>query len=204
VPSSLQSARLKARLAQIGIRNARRSVYPVAQASYTWNLDDHNSVGVSLESRTLQPKVDYSYQEPGRSFPQNEINGTFQIGVSVAISPGVFQGLAATDAQLRAAQDGVDAAERAAAIQRASLDNDLAQAQAQLALGQRKLADAEATLREAQTRERLGLDIPLTTQRAALDRTQRALDLRQAQRDVLAKTLAYYTFFSRPLTEVPQ
>lgn len=203
-PASVERARLDAALAGVGIRNARRSVYPVAQASYTWNLDDRNSVGVSLESRTLQPKVSYTYQDPGRSFPQDQIHGTFQIGVSVALSPGVFQGLEATDAQLRAAQDGVDAAERAAEVQRAGLDNDLAQARAQLTLAQRKLDDAEATLSEAQTRERLGLDIPLTTQRAALDRTQRALDLAQAQRDVLAKTLAYYTFFARPLTEVPQ
>ncbi len=196
---SVQKARLSASLAGVSVRNATRSVYPVVQAGYTWNVDSKDSVGVSIESRTLQPKVSYGFQSPGSSFPQDQINGSFQIGVSMTISPGVIDGLRATHAQLRAAQDGVDAAVRSAAVQKASLDNDLAQAKRALSLAQRQLDDAHATLQEDQTRERLGLGTPLTTQQAALDLTQRQLDLQQARQDTLAKTLAYYRFYAHPL-----
>ncbi|HKJ95783.1 MAG TPA: TolC family protein, partial [Gammaproteobacteria bacterium] len=174
-------------------------VYPVVQAGYTWNVDSKDSLGVSIESRTLQPKISYDFQSPGTSFPQDQVNGSFQIGVSMTFSPGVIDGLQATHAQLRAAQDGIDAASNNAAVQKASLDNDLAQAKGALSLAQRKLDDARATLQEDQTREKLGLGTPLTTQQAALDLTQRQLDLQQARQDVLAKTLAYYRFYAHPL-----
>ena len=196
---SVQKARLNAELAGVSVRNATRSVYPVVQAGYTWNVDSKDSLGVSIESRTLQPKISYGFQSPGTAFPQDQINGSFQIGVSMTISPGVIDGLQATHAQLRAAQDGIDAAASNAAVQKASLDNDLAQAKGALSLAQRKLDDARATLQEDQTREKLGLGTPLTTQQAALDLTQRQLDLQQARQDVLAKTLAYYRFYAHPL-----
>ena len=196
---SVQKARLNGDLAAVSVRNATRSVYPVVQAGYTWNVDSKDSLGISIESRTLQPKVSYDFQSPGTSFPQDQINGSFQIGVSMNISPGVIDGLQATHAQLRAAQDAVDAAVRSAAVQKASLDNDLTQAKGALRLAQRQLDDARATLREDQTRENLGLGTPLTTQQAALDLTQRQLDLQQARQDVLAKTLAYYRFYAHPL-----
>jgi outer membrane protein TolC len=196
---SVQKARLSAELAAISVRNATRSVYPVVQAGYTWNVDSKDSLGVSIESRTLQPKVSYDFQSPGTSFPQDQINGSFQIGVSLTFSPGVIDGLQATHAQLRAAQDGVDAAVRSAAVQKAALDNDLAQAKRALSLAQRQVDDARTTLHEDQTREKLGLGTPLTTQQAALDLTQRQLDLQQARQDALAKTLAYYRFYAHPL-----
>jgi len=200
---SLQKARLSAELAAVSVANATRSVYPVVQAGYTWNLDNKESLGVSIESRTLQPKVSYGYQSPGASFPQDHINGSFQIGVSLTISPGVIDGLDATHAQLRAARDGVDAAQRGAAVQKASLDNDLAQAQRALSLAHRKVDDATKTLQEDRSRESLGLGTPLETQQAALDLTQAQLSLQQARQDVLAKTLAYYRFYAKPLVPQP-
>lgn len=201
-PVSVQRADLNAALVEVGIRSARRSVYPVAQASYNWNIDDHNTVGIALESRTLQPKLSYSYSDPGTPYPQNATYGNLTIGVSAKISPGVFQGLAATDANLRAAQSNVEAAERAATVQRASLDNALAQARRTLVLERRKLDDARATLDEAGKRETLGLDIPLTTQNASLELTRQALSVRQARQDVFDKTLAYYSFYALPLSHV--
>lgn len=196
---AVQQATLSAELAGVSVRNATRSVYPVVQAGYTWNIDNQDSVGVSIESRTLQPKVSYDFQSPGTSFPQDQINGSFQIGVSMTISPGVIDGLQATQAQLRAAQDGVAAAERRAGVQKASLDNDLAQAKRALSLAQRQVDDARTTLHEDQTRQKLGLATPLATQQAALDLTQRQLDLQQARQTLLAKTLAYYRFYAQPL-----
>jgi outer membrane protein len=198
---AVQKAQLSAELAGVSVRNATRSVYPVVQAGYTWNVDSQDSLGISIESRTLQPKISYNFQSPGSVFPENDVNGNFQIGISMSISPGVIDGLNATHAQLRAAQDGVDAAKRNTAVQKASLDNDLAQAKRSLSLAQRKVDDARKTLEEDQTREKLGLGDPLTTQQAALDLTQRQLDLQQARQDVLAKTLAYYTFYARPLVK---
>ncbi len=203
VALSVQRSRLSEQLANVGVRNARRSVYPVVQAGYTWNLDDQNSLGVSIESRTLQPKVSYDFQDPGRSFPQDQIHGTFQVGVSASISPGVFQGLEATDAQLQAAKEGVDASVQAATVQKAQLDNALASARRALELARLKAKNARSTLEEAQKREGLGLDIPLATQRAALDLTQRTMDLSSARQNVLDAVLAYYGFFAQPLVAPP-
>lgn len=200
---SVQKARLSAELAGVSVASATRSVYPVVQAGYTWNIDPKDSVGVSIESRTLQPKLSYNFQTPGTVFPQNNINGSFQIGVSVAISPGVIDGLHAMHAQLLAARDGVAAAEKGAAIQKASLDNDLAQAKRALALARRKVDDATKTLHEDQARQALGIATPLSTQQAALDLTQAQLDLQQARQDTLAKTLAYYRFYAAPLVSQP-
>lgn len=203
VAASVRRAQLNAALVEIGIRSARRSVYPVAQASYTWNIDDHNKLGVALESRTLQPTLNYAYADPGASYPQNATNGTFTIGVSAVISPGVFLGLAATEANLRAAQGNVEAARQAAELQLASLDAGLARAQRDLELATRKLADATATLEEAERRESLGLDPPLLTQNAALDRTRAALDVQQTRQDVLDAICAYYAFYAIPLSATP-
>lgn len=196
---AVQKAQLSADLAAVSVRNATWSVYPVVQAGYTWNIDSEDSLGVSIESRTLQPKVSYKFQSPGTVFPENQVNGSFQIGVSMTISPGVIDGLNATHAQLRAAKDGVASAERNAAVQKATLDNDLAQAKRALNLAQRQVDDARKTLEEDQTRQKLGLGDPLTTQQSALDLTKRQLDLQQARQDVLAKTLAYYRFYAHPL-----
>ncbi len=200
---SVQKARLSADLAAVSVRNATRSVYPVVQASYTWNVDNEDSVGVSIESRTLQPKVSYDFQSPGTAFPEDQVNSSFQIGVSMTLSPGVIDGLQATRAQLRAARDGVASAERTAAVQKATLDNDLAQARRGLDLARRKADDARKTLAEDQTRQQLGLADPLTTQQAALDLTKSLLDLQKARQDVLAKTLAYYSFYAEPLVTRP-
>ncbi|MEJ2666004.1 MAG: TolC family protein [Deinococcales bacterium] len=200
---SVAKARISAQLAAVAVANATRSVYPVVQAGYTWNLDNENSLGVSIESRTLQPQVSYNFQTPGTVFPQNAINGSFQIGLSMNISPGVIDGLDAAHAQLRAARDGVAAAVKGAAVQKASLDNDLAQAKRALKLAQRKVEDATKTLHEDQSRQALGITTPLSTQQAALDLTQTQMDLQQARQDVLAMTLAYYRFYATPLVSQP-
>ncbi len=200
---TLARAKLSEALAEVSVRNATRSVYPVVQAGYTWNLDSKDSLGVSIESRTLQPKVSYTFQSPGTSFPQDQIKGSFQIGVSASFSPAVLDGLDATAAQLRAARDGVASAERSAAVQKASLANDLAQARRALTLAQRRVDDAATTLDEDRQRQTLGLASPLATQQAALDLTQRRLDLQQARQDVLAKVLAYYRFYAIPVASQP-
>lgn len=202
-PLAVRRAQLSEGLANVSVRSATRSVYPVVQAGYTWNIDSQDSIGVSIESRTLQPKVDYAFTSPGRSFPQDQTWGSFQIGVSASFSPGVIDGLDATAAQLRAARDGVDAARRGAAVQKASLDNDLAQARRALTLAQRQLDDARANLDEDRKREALGLSTPLVTQQAALELTQLQLALQQARQDVLAKTLAYHRFYALPLVSQP-
>jgi len=200
---SFAKARLSAELAAVSANSAVRSVYPVVQAGYTWNLDPKDSVGVSIESRTLQPKVSFDYQSPGSAYPQDQINGSFQIGVSLTISPGVIDGLNATRAQLQAAREAALAAERGAALQKASLDNDLARARRALTLAERKADDARKTFDEDRSREALGLGTPLQTQQAALDLTQAQLDLQQARQDTLNKTLAYYRFYGKPLVPQP-
>ena len=55
---------------------------------------------------------------------------------------------------------------------------------------------------EAQKREALGLDIPLTTQNASLELTRQALSVRQARQAVFDQTLAYYGFYALPLSNV--
>lgn len=201
-PASVQRAALQRELALVGARNARRSVLPVLQTGYTRYMDDNNSVGISIESRTLQPNLNYTHQTAGRSFPENLIEGNFTIGVSASISPAITAALAAADAQEQAADSGLKAARQIAATERAALLTELAESERQLDLADLLYRNSLASLEETRLRQELGLAIPLETQQAALALMRAELELQQARQQQLARSLALYTFAAQPLVEV--
>ena len=201
-PLSVRRAQINVALAQVGQSSAARDLYPVVQAGYTQNLGDRGSVGVSLESRTLQPTLNYTYQNPGRSAAQAGVNGSFQVGVALNFNPGSFQAAEAAQSQVTAAQAGLTAAQDGALIQRRSLDNGFSQAQQTLALEELQFRNAQRDFEEAQTREELGLSSPLETQAELIDLLQADLELRAARQSVLSATLDFYQLYGMPVSEV--
>ncbi len=200
--ASVQRARIQAGLARIGARNARRGVLPVAQAGYTSYVDDQNSLGISIETRTLQPNLNWTWQSMPRAFPESLIEGTFQVGVSASISPAITAALRAAAAQEEAAEQGLQAAIDMAETERTMLLNQLAEADRQLDLTDLLHRNAQIALEEAETREALGLAIPLETQQAALAVVRAELELSQARQEQLERSLALFTFTAQPLMEV--
>lgn len=195
--------------AELGVAGARlsegvagKALVPIVQAGYSWNLDAGSTVGVSLESRTLQPRVSYSYQDPGRGPPQSYVNGSFQVGVTMRFSSADVEAAEAARAQLEAARAGLEAARGAAELQRRSLQSDAEQAQRALELAQLRFENAREALAEAQRREELGLGVPLETQQAALEQARRGLELQQARQRAFSSALELYRFYALPLTEV--
>ncbi|PZA08466.1 TolC family protein [Meiothermus sp. PNK-Is4] len=202
-PPSVRQAELQVAQAQLNYARAERGIWPVAQASYTYNTSPRDSFSLSLNSRTLQPQVGYSYQNPpttttGQVKPESQ----FQIGLSVNLSPAIFDALEAGRKQIEAAQAALEAAKRAAALQEASLRSALQGAEAQVGLAQTALQDAERTLAEARERERLGLASPLATLQAELGLAQARLALEQASLNRLSRLLDLYRFYALPLSEV--
>ena len=201
-PASVQKARLQAGLAVVGARSARREVLPVVQTGYTHNVTDHSTLGVSLESRTLQPNVNWTWQSAGRSFPEDMITGTFQIGVSASISPAITAALEAARAQEEAGEDALAAARQLAETEHASLVSNLEEAVRELDLKDLLYRNARRSLAEAEARETLGLAIPLETQQEVLALLRAELELNQARLNQLERVLAFHEFLALPLTEV--
>ena len=113
--------------------------------------------------------------------------------------------LRAAEAQEEAADQGLQAARDLAETERAALLNELAEADRQLDLADLLYRNAVLTLEETETREELGLAIPLETQQAALALLRAELELSQARQQQLERTLALYTFTAQPiLEETPQ
>lgn len=203
-PASVQRARLQAGLAAVGARNARREVLPVVQTGYTHHVSDNSSVGFSLESRTLQPNLNWTWQSMERSFPENLITGSFQIGLSASISPAIGAALEAARAQEEAGGHALAAAQQLAATEQASLTARLEEAQRGLDLKDLLFRNARLSLQEADAREKLGLATALETQQAVLGLMRAELELKQARLTQLERTLAFHEFLARPLTEVAQ
>lgn len=200
-PLGLTRARLQAELVLVGARNARRSVLPVVQASYTRFLDDQNSLGLSLESRTLQPTFSYSWSSMARSFPETYIEGVFTIGLSASFSPAVMAALRASEGQEAAAVSIVAAAESQAGVELQALEHELAAARGRLEVADLARRAAEVTLQEATERELLGLGTELEQLAAANALTRADLELSQARLAATSAALAFHTHTGRPLLE---
>jgi len=202
-PPSVRQAELQLAQAQLNYARAERALWPVAQASYTYYTSPRDSFSLSLNSRSLQPQLGYSYQNPptaasGPVKPESQ----FQIGLSLNLSPALFDALEAGRKQVEAAQAALEAAKRSAALQEASLQAALQGAESQLKLAQAAQQDAERTLAEARERERLGLASPLATLQAEVGLSQARLALEQARLNRLSRLLDLYRFYALPLSEV--
>lgn len=199
-------------LAQIGVRSARRSLLPTAQASYAWNFDD-DSLSLSLESRTWQPTV--SYAQPSAlgavalgvdpSVPAEfrpTLDGALTLAVTMEFSPATLSQLEAAEARLRAAEAARTSAQRDAEIAARRRDEAIRAAIAQVEFARIDLDLAVQDRDDARRRLDLGLVSPLELldrERTVLDRT---LSLHAAQLDVLSATLRGYRELGIPLTEV--
>lgn len=203
-PVDVLRAGLQVRLAELGPRNAQRALLPVAQASYSFNLGEHDTLSLSLESRTLQPSVSFSHEAQGRAFPQTEIRGALTVGVAWSLSPEAFDALSAAEAQLEAARLALEATRQGAELQERALRSAVEQARRALTLAQARRDAAEARLAETRARVDAGLSTPLELQSDALALTRAQLELRSANLSVLRSTLDLYELYARPLTAAPE
>ena len=201
-------------LAKVGVQNAQRAFYPTAQASYTWPLSDEKSeLSLSIESRTLQPRVAYSYANPKQTtagfsapegVPSDALKGSFTIGVSVTVSPENVGALQAAQARLVASEVGLQAAKDSAELNRLSLDNAYEDAFRNEAFAKLSLQDAERSLEETTTRVELGLATELELLQATFALNQSKLNVLSAQQSLLQARLNYYRSYAVPPSEALQ
>lgn len=196
----MMQARFGVVQAQLAFARAERAAWPVLQGSYTHFLDANQSLSLSLDSRSLQPRVGYTYQDPARTSPQDRIEGEFRVGLSAAFSPALFDALQAGNRQLEAASAGLEAATRSAALQRLALESAYRSAELNLELAQQALQDARLALQETRERERLGLVSPLVTLQAELSLAQADLALAQANSGLVSRILDFYRLYALPLS----
>ncbi len=201
-PLAVLRAEVPVEQAAVGVSGARREVYPTAQASYNYNLDDKSSLSASIESRTLQPSVGYSYQNPARTLPDSAVRSSLTLGVSATIPLDGFDAIDAAGEQLGAARAGFQASRDGAAVQRAALQNSRVQAERTLTLEALQFRNAQTNFSENQQRQELGLIAPLETQQALIDLLNADLELRQARQGALQALLELYSFYALPPSEV--
>lgn len=203
-PAVLQ-AELQVIQAQLAFDRALRNALPVVQGSYSWYPSSTSTWSLSLNSRTLQPALGFSYLDPnpGRSSPpQDRLRSEWRVGLSFSLTPALFDAIDAGERQLEAARAGLEAAKRNAALQEQALRASLAAAERGLGLAQSALADGEKALNEARERERLGLTSPLATLQAELAAQQARLGLEQARLARAQRLLDLYRFYALPPSEV--
>jgi outer membrane protein len=216
-PPEVRQAEFNILLANLGIGSSNRAFIPTAQASVAFPLNDEKSeVDLSIESRTLQPTVTYSYNNPKSTvgqgvpipridgFPElgaDEINAVFSVGVSATISVEQFNNLDAANAQLAAAQAGLIGAQDRANLTALSLSNTYQTAVRGLELAKLTLSNAESTLSETRAREEAGLAVGLETDQATLAVKQAELGVFTAEIDVLKAILSTYRTYATPISE---
>lgn len=200
-PASVAQTTLQTRQVALGISAARRELLPVASASYAWNTSDYSTVTASVESRTLQPSVGFSYQNPSRAFPENAIDGAFQIGVSATLSLGALDALSAAERQETSAQAALEAAREGGALQETAARSAATQTGRTTELERRSFQNARLTYRENRTRQDLGLSSPLETQTSLLELLRADLERRSAELAQLSALLDLYELYALPLSE---
>lgn len=210
-PLDVLRSQLDAERAQIGVRSAERELYPTAQATYNYQPSDESTFSLSVESRTLQPSVSYSYQGTsggGGGGIAGLLGGggssqpTFQIGVSATISPGTINSYDAARAQRDAAQAGLAQTRNGSELQLESLQNALDAAERSFDLAQLNRLSAQLSLDEARSRLELGLATDLERQRAFVSLQQAELNLRSARLERLRRLLDIYRYYAIPISEV--
>ncbi len=207
-PLSVEEARLGLREAQIAYQSAFRALLPQLQASYLRYLSGNDTLALNLGSRTLQPTLSYTRQDPARQPTAIPNAGSYRtqeelrLSLSLTLSPGLLGALEAAEAQVRGAEEALRAAERQARLQEESLKAALEGARAALELARARLASQERSLEETRERLALGLESPLGLLQAELSLLQAKLALLQAENDLRNRMLELYQFYGEPLPEV--
>lgn len=207
-PLVLEEARLALQEAQIAYQSALRALLPQVQASYLRHLSDNDTLALNLGSRTLQPTLSYTRQDPARQPTTIPGVGSYRtqeelrLSLSLTLSPGLLAALEAASAQVRGAEEALKAATLQARLQEENLKGALEAARLGLALAQARLASQERSLEEAKARLALGLESPLGLLQAELSLLQAKLALLQAESDLRNRTLELYQFYGELLPEV--
>lgn len=201
---SLVRAEFDLMLAEVGVDNSARELYPVAQASYNYNVDDNNSLSVAIESRTLQPSLTYRYQDDGGGGLDfgGGARSTLQIGISAELSPGKFRNLDAARSQREAARRGIEATRNQAEVEARALSNAVERARRGLESARLQLANAQDNLTEAETREALGLATLLERQQAFIALEEARLGEQNARFELLRSVLNTYRGYAVPLSSL--
>ena len=196
--AAVTRARANVEYERIALTSLRQTFYPVARASYEYSLGESTALVASVESDTLEPRIGIKFNDYGL----DSTSTSLEVGVGINLSLGMFDALKGAESRLETAQldlaatlqDGAIAAER---LRLAAQSADEA-----LELAGRRLESATQTLATAQERERLGLSLPLDTQRAATNLIQARYDLEAAQLRKQEAQLAFYELYAVPLSEV--
>lgn len=208
-PLSLEEARLNLLEAQIALEAAQRSLLPTLQGSYTRYPSGNDTLSLSLSSKTLQPTLAYTRQNPAQAATALPGGGRYRateelrLSLSLTLSPGLFAALEAAQAQARGAEEAFLAASRQARLQEESLKAGLLGARSALALAQSRKASAEKALEEAKKRLALGLESPLGVLQAELNLLQAELGLLQAENNLRNRLMELYQFYGELLEVNP-
>ena len=188
---------------------AQRAALPTGNIGYTLNTSDSTSVGVSLESRTFQPKLSFSYADPSQgvrqvsAVPPVSVSPTqsVQIGLAWSFGPSALTALSSAEQNLKAAEATLEGARLSAKLGRDRLTVALDQAGRNVTLKQRALENAQKKLSEALERQKLGLASPLVALSASSELSAAQIVLSSAKLDALQKRLEFYRTYSVPLLE---
>ncbi len=225
-------AQLDLDLAGVGMGNSQRGLFPVGQLSYTLPIAHEETVtdafgnesqqkavnseiAFSLESRTLQPSLSYSYQNPKQTVagfaaqPQlglglADLQGSLSIGVSLSISPDAIAQVQAASAQQEATKARLEATMASAELSRLSLANALETSHLALELARHQLDNAQLAFEDSQKRLALGLATELDLKQAELALTQAKLGQLSANFSYLQAVLATYRSYAIPVSEALQ
>jgi outer membrane protein len=200
-PLAVQRAQLDLALAEVGARNAGRALWPTAFAAYSYTFEgDRSTLSLSIESRTLQPRLEYRYQSEAGLGLESLNRSSLQLGISLELSDATFAAAAAAERQQSAAAAGLELAMRQAELEQLALESERQHAQAQLTLARQAARDAQAALEEADIRVGLGVATELERDQAALALKQALLNAASAELALLSSQLAFYRFYSVPLS----
>lgn len=200
-PVSVAQAALQTRLAALPLRAVQRALVPVASASYSYNVSDYSTLSASIESRSLQPQVGFSYQDPARTLPESAVDGVLSLSVSANISLGAIDALSAAERQGAAAESALRAAREGGALQETALRAAYTKAARDAELEGRTFGNARTSYEENVTRQELGLAAPLETRTALIELLQADLERRTAELTELGALLDLYEFYALPPSE---
>lgn len=207
-PLSLEEARLGVLEAQLAYETALRALFPEARASYLLYPSGNDTLALSLSSRSLQPTLSYTRQDPaGRptTLPSGGSYRTLEelrFSLSLTLTPGLFAALEASRSQVQGAGEALRAAEMQAALQGETLSAALKKAQMALELARLRHETGEKSLEEVRRRLELGLESPLAVLQAELSLLQAKLALVQAENDLRNRWMELYQFYGEVLPEV--
>lgn len=191
VPLAVARAQNNIALSQISIGAARRSLYPVVVASYNQGLDERNALTASISTASFAPRVGYSYTSDG-------VDTGFRLEVSYDISLGTFSAVDIAQDEVAQAEAALQNVVQRSQLERVGLDNALTSAERALNLAQQTFESAQQTLEETQSREELGLSLPLETQQAAFAVTEAGEALRSARLAFQSARFDLYEFYALP------